>query len=76
MAKTFKFDKQDQQAGKYNVSSKKAKLTKQQAGRMEKAMLRTTGESAWSFISKQGHKLASLHKLIPTELNLAVKLDQ
>ena len=45
MAKTFKYDKQDQQAGKYNVSSKKAKLTKQQAGRMEKAMLRNCAQS-------------------------------
>ena len=43
MAKTFKFDKQDQQAGKYNVSSKKAKLTKQQAGRVEKNILRSMG---------------------------------
>ena len=45
MSKTFKYNKQDQQAGKYNVLSKKAKLSKQQAGRLEKAMLRTTGES-------------------------------
>lgn len=43
MAKTFKFDKQDQQSGKYNVSSKKAKLSKQQAGRLEKNMLRNIG---------------------------------
>ena len=45
MAKTFKFDKQDQQAGKYNVLSKKAKLSKQQAGRVEKAMLRNYGSA-------------------------------
>lgn len=45
MSKTFKHDKQDQQSGKYNVSSKKAKLSKQQAGRVEKAMLRSCSQS-------------------------------
>ena len=45
MSKTFKYNKQDQQAGKYNVSSKKAKLSKQQAGRLEKAMLRNSGSA-------------------------------
>lgn len=45
MAKTFKFDKQDQQAGKYNVLSKKAKLSKQQAGRVEKQFLRSCSQA-------------------------------
>lgn len=49
MSKTFKHDKQDQQTkghnqSGYSQSSKKAKLSKQQAGRIEKALLRSATE--------------------------------
>lgn len=44
MSKTFKYDKQDQQTKGYSQTSKKAKLSKQQAGRVEKAMLRSVTE--------------------------------
>lgn len=45
MSKTFKFNPYDQQPSKngYNNSAKKAKLSKQQAGRVEKVMLRSSG---------------------------------
>lgn len=50
MSKTFKYDKQDQQTkghnqNGYNQTSKKAKLTKQQAGRMEKQFLRSCSQA-------------------------------
>jgi hypothetical protein len=43
MSKSFKFNPLDQQSDKYSKASKKAKLTKQQAGRVEKALLRNSG---------------------------------
>lgn len=44
MARTFKYDKQDQQTKGYSQTSKKAKLSKQQAGRLEKQALRGMAE--------------------------------
>lgn len=44
MSKTFKYDKQDQQNKSYSQTSKKVKLSKQQAGRMEKQFLRNVTE--------------------------------
>lgn len=47
MSKTFKFNRDEQQSKQsgYSQTSKKAKLTKQQAGRVEKALLRSCGNT-------------------------------